>query len=144
MQRALERFPHSRGGALLKDAVAAASGGAESTLEARYLHEVERAHGLPAADRQFRTRRSVRSDAAYRPYLVLVELDGRQGHEDRWRQRDNRRDALSAAQGWVTLRFTWADVISDPCLVAETVASTLRTRGWDGSGQRCQRCMLAA
>jgi hypothetical protein len=46
----------------------------------RFLHDVERPHGLPRGDRQ-QSRRGLpyASDVGYDDYQLLVELDGRKG-----------------------------------------------------------------
>jgi hypothetical protein len=64
--------------------------GVHSNLEFRYVRDVERAHGLPAAKRQAKTVRGARSqyiDNLYEAFGVAVELDGRAAHpiEGRWR-----------------------------------------------------------
>jgi very-short-patch-repair endonuclease len=116
--------------------------GVHSPLEYRYLRDVERAHGLPVAERQVCDRQSGRTiyrDVFYRQYGVAVELDGRASHADRHLQ-DNRRDNAAAACGVITLRYGWADVTERPCQTAAEVAQTLRARGWPGSLTRCRRC----
>jgi very-short-patch-repair endonuclease len=128
--------------------------GVQSNLEYRYVRDVERPHGLPAAKRQARMagssdRRHTRLgsrylDNLYEAFGVAVELDGSAYHlaEDRWR--DIRRDNLNATSGIVTLRFGWTDVSQRPCAVAADVATALRQRGWPGRTARCgPRCMIA-
>ncbi len=119
--------------------------GVQSNLEFRYLNDVERAHGLPRADRQFAVPGTGKhADAAYPVHRVLIELDGRLGHErseDRFR--DRRRDNAHSIRGWLTVRFGWADVTGDPCAVAAQVADVLRDCGWTGSGHPCPRCLRA-
>lgn len=114
--------------------------GVYSVLEHRYLHQVERPHGLPTARRQRRIRPG--RVAAYRDveYLgtgAVVELDGRLGHElafDRWS--DAERDVESVLAGDVTVRLTWGQVL-EPCRSADLVARLLRARGWTGRLQAC-------
>ena len=64
--------------ALLKELLTDVDEGAESPLELRYLHDVERRHQLPQARRQQRSarRRAVR-DLRYEEFALLIELDGR-------------------------------------------------------------------
>lgn len=115
--------------------------GAQSWLEIRYLHDVERAHGLPRGLRQnpSHDHRSWR-DILYNPYRLVVELDGRLGHEGEGRFRDMRRDNVATLAGEATLRYGYYDVTSSPCVVAFQVAAALTLRGWSGILRRCPRC----
>lgn len=117
--------------------------GAESTLELRYLHDVERAHGLPRGVRQQRGRsgKEVR-DVLYEEFATIVELDG-VVHALR-RLRDMNRDNAALLRGEVSLRYGWSDVTSSPCQVAWQVASLLVSRGWSGLPTRCPRCRSAS
>jgi hypothetical protein len=57
--------------------------GVHSSLEHRYLRDVERPHALPRGIRQARARRGRRTqygDVLYDEYAVAVELDGRAAH----------------------------------------------------------------
>jgi hypothetical protein len=120
--------------------------GAHSPLEYRYLRDVERAHGLPAADRQAggtQHGRPVQRDARYGRYKVVVELDGKASHPDEQRWHDKHRDNAAAAEGITTLRYGWADVTDRACETAAEIATALRTRGWPGSLKRCgPRCRI--
>jgi predicted transcriptional regulator of viral defense system len=112
--------------------------GAHTILEHRYLHDVERPHGLPRAERQVRVVRGGRSqyrDALYRKYLV--ETDGRVAHPAEGRWRDVHRDNAAAAVGITTLRYSWSDVTTRPCAVAAEVGAALAQRGWPGPLRPC-------
>ncbi len=115
--------------------------GAESAIEIAYLNDVERAHGLPCGQRN---RRSVAStyvtDVKYDPYALLVELDGKLGHQGRGRFRDMRRDNTHVLLGRMTLRYGHADVLAQPCAMAREVADLLIRCGWGGLPTRCRRC----
>ena len=114
--------------------------GVHSPLENRYLNDVERAHGLPGAahqDEVVRDRRKNYRDNLYEAYRVCVELDGRIAHPDDKRWEDRRRDNAAAAEGLVTLRFTWADVTRQPCHTAWLVARALQQGGWPGAPHPC-------
>lgn len=114
--------------------------GVHSALEYRYVRDVERAHGLPSAERQAKASqggRLVYRDALYRRYRVAVELDGNANHPAEQRWRDNRRDNAAAADGIFTLRYGWADVTERPCETAREVAAVLARRGWPGRLRRC-------
>ena len=136
-----DRCKHRR---LLADMLSEVAAGAESPLEMKFLHEVERPHGLPRGNRQQR-RHGLRyiSDVGYDLYRVLVELDGRTGHEGLGRFRDMNRDNQFAVIEWITLRYGWYDVVHRPCLVALQIAAALVARGWDGLPTRCRRCVNA-
>jgi very-short-patch-repair endonuclease len=114
--------------------------GVHSALEFRYVRDVERPHGLPAAARQLRFRDQGRSgyrDVLYDEYGVAIELDGRIAHPAESRWRDIRRDNAAAADGITTLRFGWLDITSDPCAVAAQITRALRQRGYP-SGRPCR------
>jgi len=125
---------------MLLAALGDARAGVESILEHGYLYRVERPHGLPQGSRQRRIRvggTSRYEDIRYEEYGVIVELDGVAAHPDGERWRDIGRDNGSAANGLVTLRYSYADVIERPCEVADEIVRTLRARGYAGSGRRC-------
>jgi hypothetical protein len=65
------------------------------------------------------------------------ETDGRLAHAADGQWRDVRRDNAAAADGIVTLRYGWSDVISRPCGVAAEVGAVLARRGWPGPVRRC-------
>jgi hypothetical protein len=119
-----------------------AEGGASSVLEYRYVHRVERPHGLPVARRQARIRQGSANrylDNLYEEYGVCVELDGTAAHpaDEQWR--DKRRDNANAVNGIVTLRFGLLDLRDRRCETAAAVATLLRQRGWPASPQICPR-----
>jgi very-short-patch-repair endonuclease len=119
-----------------------AEGGALSVLEYRYVHRVERPHGLPVARRQARIRQSTGNrylDNLYEEYEVCVEIDGTAAHpaEEQWR--DKRRDNANTVGGLVTLRFGLLDLGEHRCETAAAVASLLHRRGWTGSPRACAR-----
>jgi len=114
--------------------------GVHTVLEFRYLSDVERLHGLPRAVRQCRVVRGTRHeyrDILYRSYLVAVEPDGRLAHLPETRWADVRRDNAAAADGIITLRYSWSDVTQRPCSVAGEVGAVLSQRGWTGRLRCC-------
>src|SRR5216684_4092498 len=124
----------------LEAALGHVADGALSPLEYRYVHGVERPHGLPAARRQAPVilggqRRYL--DNLYQDYLLAVELDGIAAHpvDERWR--DIRRDNSLAGLGVLTLRYSWSDVTGQRCVVAGQIAAILAQRGWVGPVRRC-------
>lgn len=124
----------------LAEVLGAVGDGAHSLLEYRYLHLVERPHGLPKATRQARITNVGRSrylDNLYGDYGLCVELDGLQAHPDDQRWQDLRRTNKLAEHGLVTLRYGWVDVGRRPCETAVQIAAVLRTRGWPGRARAC-------
>ena len=115
--------------------------GIHSVLEWRYVHGVERSHGLPSARRQAVSHVGGQTrylDNRYREFGVAVELDGRVAHPAEARWRDIHRDNASAQAGIVTLRYNWADVTGEPCRVAAEVARVLQLHGWTGRPHACR------
>ncbi len=137
---ALDRRARHRWRGLLADALGDLAEGVESVLEYRYVRRVERPHGLPKARRQLvviSAGRRRRTDNEYEPFGVIVELDGRLGHEGEGVFRDRARDNGTTVSGKASLRFGWADVDTSPCEVAQDVAALLWSRGWRGTLTRC-------
>lgn len=134
---------HSR---VLTPALAEVDGGAQSGAEVLYVRDVERAHGLPAAVRQAPSDSGSRRyhDNEYERFRLIVEVDGRLGHEQ-WRDRvkDGRRDRLMLSTARATTRVFWADVAVTPCATAVEVGAILRARGWRGPMRRCRRSSCA-
>jgi hypothetical protein len=121
--------------------------GLMSVLERRYERDVERRHDLPPGVRQVRAKRGDRTeyrDVLYEEYATCVELDGRLAHpgEERWR--DIRRDNAVAADGGVTLRYSWLDVTAWSCQTAAEVDRALRSRGFAGAHPCSPTCSVAA
>ena len=140
LRRALERRSRHSRRRLLNELLAEVGEGAESPLELRYLRDVERRHGLPGGQRQRRTVSPGRRDVLYPGYGVVVELDGRLGHEGEARFRDMDRDNAALLEQLVTMRFGFGDVAGEPCRVAAQVAHLLGQRGWPGPIRRCAAC----
>ena len=110
-------------------------------MEVRFLRDVERAQGLPRGRRQVPlTIGNVRvHDIAYEEQRVLVELDGRLGHDGEDRVRDGIRDRRSATRAWLTVRAFWNDVAGAPCTLATEVGEVLNQRGWRDRAHPCRR-----
>jgi Transcriptional regulator, AbiEi antitoxin len=141
LQAAMKKRSRLRWRADLHELLGAAAAGDHSVLEFRYHRDVERAHGLPAPDRQVpfiaQDGRRGRRDRVYQEYDVVVELDGRLAHpaENRWK--DKARDNAAAAGGQQSLRYDWAAVTRRPCATAAEVAEVLRHHGWQGWPRPC-------
>ena len=96
-----------------------------SELEARYL-ALTRAAGLPDPVRQHDVGDEQdwmgRSDYAYPPVRVLVELDSRRHHLAKLDfEADRARDNTRVAAGWRPLRFTWRMVTTSPRRVVDVL-----------------------
>jgi hypothetical protein len=102
-----------------------------SVLEHGFLVRVERAHGLPRAERQVPARSSqglVYRDADYGS--LLVELDGRLHHDSATaRDRDLERDLDAAVDRRASLRLGWGQVFDRPCSTAVKLAAVMRLHG---------------
>jgi hypothetical protein len=122
----------------LTDALGGVADGVMFPLELRYVRDVERAHGLPAARRQARRELAggVRYlDNFYDAYRLCVELDGRSSHppEQKWQDADRDNDNLFAGDVQ-TVRFGVRDVTVRRCARAGQLAAALMRRGWNGAG----------
>lgn len=140
LRRTLDGRRRVRHRQVLDDLLADVALGVESPLELRYLRDVERAHDLPHGERQNRSALPFRRDVLYREAGLVVELDGRLGHEGAGLFRDMSRDNRTALTGETTLRYGSVDVLGRPCAVARQVATALRLRGWDGWLTPCRAC----
>ena len=127
----------------LTEALADADEGAYFPLERRYARDIERAHGLPQAQRQARRTIGGRThckDNWYADYGVCIELDGLTYHQNEQVRQDKRRDNLNlAVDDALTFRFSPVDVTERACESAAMVAATLRRRGWRGKPHPCRR-----
>ena len=114
--------------------------GVHSILEYRYLHQVERPHGLPQADRQARLDADGRNrylDNLYRDFALCVELDGLQAHPDEQRWQDLRRINSIIQNGFTVLRYGWIDVNQHACETAVQVGAVMQHLGWQASTRPC-------
>jgi predicted transcriptional regulator of viral defense system len=133
LQEAMAQRARLRWRRQLTQALTAEWGGVHSSLEYRYLRNVERPHLLPRGARQARARLGggiIYRDVLYEQYALAVELDGRAAHPGDQRWPDIQRDNAAAASGILTLRYGWFDVSERPCQVAAQVAQVLRLRGY--------------
>ncbi|WP_375431942.1 type IV toxin-antitoxin system AbiEi family antitoxin domain-containing protein [uncultured Friedmanniella sp.] len=142
LRRALRRRHRVRHRGLLEELLGDVADGVESPLELRYLRDVERAHRLPKGERQLHGRTPFRRDVAYPQYRLVVELDGRLGHEGMHRFRDMWRDNVTTVGGERTLRYGSFDVNVHPCLVAHQVGTVLQQQGREDAPARCPRCPI--
>jgi hypothetical protein len=149
LRAALSRRSRMRWRAWLKDALAEAGDGVLSSLELRYVRDVERAHGLPKSEHQARRQLNGKThfkDNWYPEFRLAVEVDGPAYHQNEQVQRDKDRDnANLAADDVKTFRFGPVAVTERACETAVMVAGTLQRNGWRGSPRRCRRagCVIS-
>lgn len=101
----------------------------ESLLEARFV-DLTRRLELPVPVFQHEVwdagRFIARVDAAYPALQLAVEVDGFESHASPEAfQRDRTRQNYLVAHGWTVLRFTWADVVQRPAMVAKTIRDAI-------------------
>ena len=127
----------------LVDALQDADDGVYSSLERRYIRDVERAHGLPRSAHQ--ARRLLDGKVQYRDnwyprYRVAVEVDGPDYHQNERVQLDKDRDNRNLALDDVkTHRFGPVGVTEHACQSAALISATLQRNGWDGVPHSCRR-----
>jgi hypothetical protein len=88
--------------------------------------------------RELTGRGVVYRDVSYETFRVLVELDGRVGHDlsrERWDDMD--RDLAATVDGRTTVRLGWRHTEDQACETAASLAAVFRQRGWRGRPRRC-------
>ncbi|WP_182920361.1 hypothetical protein [Nocardioides cavernaquae] len=153
MLKAAESRKRLRRRHLIIGVLADTAAGAASVLEIEYLRRVERAHGLPSAQRQIRdvtartgqSRAVVNRDAELPELGLIIELDGRIGHStSAERDAGLERDLDAALTDRSTLRLGWGQAYVRPCSTAAKLAVLLRKLGWQGQMQSCPSCPAVA
>jgi very-short-patch-repair endonuclease len=97
----------------------------KSDLEERFL-KLCRDAGLPNATKLNDHVEGFEADFIFKEHRVLVETDSWQHHRSREAfERDRRRDAVHAAAGWRTLRFTYRQIDTDPAMVEAALRAAL-------------------
>lgn len=139
LRRLLARQRHRR---LLLGMLTEVEAGVESYLEMLFLTTVERPHGLPRGVRQEPwADLPYERDVGYDDYGLMVELDGRLGHEGEGAFRDMNRDNRHALRDQVTLRFGYYAVSGAPCSAAYQIYLALVRRGYPEPFRRCRHCV---
>lgn len=141
LELAMHAQPRMRHRSLVLSLIGELRDGATTVLEIPAISKIFRAHGLPTGRGQVRERQggsTVVRDRVIEEYGLVIEFDGRLGHDDpRGRLRDHRRDNAVALSGRTTLRFGWVDVHNEACESAAQIAVVLASRGWAGTVQSC-------
>ncbi len=147
LRTALATRPRQRHAADLREILAEVEAGRESPLEVRFVRDVLAAHGLPPGVAQHSIGTAQRHDIAFPDLWLIVELDGRLGHEGAdGRHTDAGRDRRASGRGWLTIRATWRDVAGASCRLAAELAAVMAVRGWSGRPRVCRRpgCVAVA
>jgi very-short-patch-repair endonuclease len=101
----------------------------KSELEEAFYALCQRA-GLPKPAKVNDHVEALEADFIFKNQRVLVETDSWQHHRSRESfEQDRRRDAIHAAAGWRTLRFTHRQIEYEPATVAAAIEAALRYRG---------------
>lgn len=130
----------------LLDAATLLIEGIMSVLEADHVLAVERAHGLPAADRQVPhvvDGRRIAEDFEYDlpGGKLTVRVDGWTYHRNREvAYRDRARDNAAELKGRARMVFGTEEIHGDPCGTARTITRRLRQLGWLGTPRACGAC----
>lgn len=121
-----------RGRRELRELASDLAAGAHSELEIFGLHKVFEHPSLPRPRRQFAVVAGGRRyllDLAYPDLKLGVELDGAAHHSGRAdRERDLRRDARLAVEGWHIVRITYRRLTTDPDGVRRELVQIIATR----------------
>lgn len=132
LREEISRTPRVRGREALLRTIKAITAGSESHLERIGSATVFNTAQLQRLLRQHKVRaegRRHRLDFYDPKTRTAIELDGAAFHGAlHQRERDLRRDAVLAAQGILTLRFGYHDVVERPGWCREIVIETLRSR----------------
>lgn len=124
--------------------------GLGSLAEARYVRDVEQAHGLPQMERQVTIDDDqARADGRSRSLdfrdpvrRLRLEVDGELFHREK-QLADRARDRQGVGEGEATLRAGWIEVTESPCALAADVAVAQLARGWEGWPTACgPECLL--
>jgi hypothetical protein len=137
LEDVVDRANGHRGRGRLARAIGREPALTRSQLERRFLTLARRA-GLPApiVNEAFDVvdHPGIRPDFYWPRERVMVETDGRATHLTRAAfQADRRRDAALAADGYVVVRFTYADVRDEPATVVARLRAVLEQRGGPSS-----------
>jgi len=128
----LDTRPELPGRSALIELLELIAGGCESELEIFGVRHVLAVPGIPACEQQYRLllpAGPVRLDAAWPEVKLAVELDGAAFHgSQEARERDLRRDAALAAQGWVVLRFSYRRLMREPDACRAEILAAYRQR----------------
>lgn len=132
LRREVDRAPRIPQRALLRGLLDEFAAGATSPLEVRARREVFRGKAFADFERQVSLRlrpTPVTVDMLHRKARLVVELDGKRYHSGADAvAADNERSIALAAAGYLTIRFTWNDVVTRPGWVRQQVLAITANR----------------
>ena len=109
--------------------LAMTAGGAMSVAESR-LHAILRRAGIAGwvTDEPIHDRRGLigSADVVFPAELLVIEVDGMAYHGAARFQSDRSRQNRLVTAGYTVLRFTWADLVDRPAIVADQIEAALR------------------
>jgi hypothetical protein len=146
LERAIELRRPRRYRRPLDDAVALLRDGVGSILEADWTLDVERAHGLPAPQRQYPVIVDGRRLAEDLLYVMpdgelIVRLDGWRYHANKHTARTDRaRDNAAEMAHRPRMSFGWEEVRHERCPTAALVGLRLKELGWEDEFRPCPMC----
>ncbi len=114
--------------------------GVGSVLEWLFDRNVLRPHRIGGVTRQERLDTGARVDVWFEGRALVAELDGRAFHDPGADAERDNRNALEL--GITTLRFTWDQVLRQPCRVAAVLGRALSARGAPSSGRTYRNCAV--
>jgi very-short-patch-repair endonuclease len=132
LQTVLDELPGRHGAPKLRELLGSPSPGpTRSELEDAFLALCRRG-GLPTPRLNVHLAlgdRLVEADALFAEHGLIVELDGAATHDTTPAfHADRRRDAIAAAAGFQTLRYTWERVTREPAAVAVELRAVMALR----------------
>jgi very-short-patch-repair endonuclease len=114
LEELLTRLPSHPGTKRLRGLVSTATAAPTRSDWERDFPAFARDHGLPEPQLNAHVA-GYEVDALFAEQRVIVELDSWEFHQDRRAfERDRRRDAVTLAAGYVTVRITWERLTNDP------------------------------
>lgn len=123
--------PRARGNAQVRRLLDLTARGAHSHAEgcAHDLLDAAKITGweADAPVRDVHGRLAGRADVLFAAQRVIIEIDGRRAHADRFQQ-DRTRDNRLAAAGYLVLRFTYDDIVQRPDETVRTIRAVLSER----------------
>lgn len=109
----------------------------DSVLEFGWVQQIEQAHGIEAAQRQWRGPQGFIWDGVWHHLHHTLELDGLAHHSGTDAvSRDSRKDRAAISAGYIPLHYGYSDVFHQPCM---TTLNLLKLVPGLKGGHGCRR-----